>query len=343
MAKLMQASILPSGSSPSHASLDRLKALVADDLRAVNRIITENVKTDIPLIEQLSQHIIAAGGKRMRPSLTIAVAQLLGYQGQRHHHLAACVEFIHTATLLHDDVVDASELRRGAATANSLWGNEASVLVGDFLLSRAFQMMVADGSLAALKTLSDAAAIIAAGEVKQLTLAHQIEVNEADYFDVIRSKTAALFAAAAELAAICAEKDDLRQDFYDFGMALGIAFQLVDDALDYHGDAQDLGKTIGDDWREGKATYPILQAYARANADDKAFLKQLFENEAENVNPQALARTQSIIKQTGAIDATYARAQQEMEIAKTVLARFGDSPAKSALNDMLRFCIERSL
>lgn len=340
----MRASLPTGDITPSSASLDALKQLVSGDLQAVNSTIISNVKSDIPLIEQLAQHIIAAGGKRMRPSLTIAVSKLLGYEGTRHIHLAACVEFIHTATLLHDDVVDASELRRGEATANALWGNEASVLVGDFLLSRAFQMMVEDGSLDALKTLADASAIIASGEVKQLTLAHQIEVDETDYFDVIRSKTAALFAAAAELAAICAGNDSAtRQAMYDFGMALGIAFQLVDDALDYHGDAEILGKTIGDDWREGKATYPILQAYAHATTQDRAFLKDLFENGDGSVDEHALARTQAIIASTNAVEKTYVRAKAEAQKAHALLAHYPDSLAKQALDQTLHYCIERTV
>lgn len=322
------------------ASLEGLKQLVQPDLLEVNQIIAANVKSDIALIEQLANHIIAAGGKRMRPSLTIATSKLLGYSGNRHLHLAACVEFIHTATLLHDDVVDASELRRGEATANAVWGNEASVLVGDFLLSRAFQMMVNDGSLDVLRVLSDAASTIAAGEVKQLTLTHQIDIDEADYFDVIRSKTAVLFAAACELSAICSDRTDMRESMCNFGMALGIAFQLVDDALDYRGNADILGKAIGDDWREGKATFPILHAYRHAEETDKAFLKALFE-EGAVPDDAALARTQNIIKNTGAIEATYARAVAEIKTAEDILAGFNASPAKAALADTLRFCIER--
>jgi octaprenyl-diphosphate synthase len=320
--------------------LASLQHLVASDLKAANAIIIENIKSDIILIEQLANHIIAAGGKRLRPSLTIVTAKLLGYNGTRHQHLAACVEFIHTATLLHDDVIDASDLRRGEATANALWGNEASVLVGDFLLSRAFQMMVNDGSLDVLKVLSDAAATIAKGEVKQLTLTHQIDISEADYFEVIQSKTSALFAAACELGAICAEQADAREAMHRFGMALGTAFQLVDDALDYQGDADILGKNIGDDWREGKATYPLMQAYKLANSEDQAFLKTLFEQESD-LSERDLPRAQKIIASTKAIAATYARAEQEIKIAQEILEHFADSPAKTALQDTMRFCIER--
>lgn len=324
------------------ASLEALTRLVRDDLRDVNTTIVASVKSNIPLIEQLANHIIAAGGKRMRPSLTIAAAKLLGYEGKRHIQLAACVEFIHTATLLHDDVVDASELRRGEATANAVWGNEASVLVGDFLLSRAFQMMVDDGSLDVLRVLADASATIAAGEVKQLTLKHQIDVAEDDYFDVIKAKTATLFAAACELSAIAAERPEMQATLSEFGMALGTAFQLVDDALDYSGDSAALGKTIGDDWREGKATYPILQAYRRANAEDKAFLARVFEDETIEVDATLLAQTQEILKRTGAIEATYERALQEASTAQKILAGFHASPAREALEQTLHFCIHRS-
>ncbi len=324
------------------ASLEALTQLVQADLRDVNATIVTSVKSKIPLIEQLAGHIIAAGGKRMRPSLTIAAAKLLGYEGKRHIQLAACVEFIHTATLLHDDVVDASELRRGEATANAVWGNEASVLVGDFLLSRAFQMMVDDGSLDVLRVLADASATIAAGEVKQLTLRHQIDVAEDDYFDVIKAKTATLFAAACELSAIAAERSDMQAPLSDFGMALGICFQLVDDALDYSGDSDALGKSIGDDLRDGKVTYPILEAYRRADAADKAMLAAIFETEDAVIDDAALEKTQAILKKTHAIDATYERALKEAEKAAAILASFPASPARTALEQTLHFCIHRN-
>jgi len=324
------------------ASLEALTALVSDDLRAVNTTILASIKSDIPLIEQLASHLIMAGGKRMRPSLTIAAAKLLEYIGERHIQLATCVEFIHTATLLHDDVVDASELRRGEATANAVWGNEASVLVGDFLLSRSFQMMVDDGSLDVLRVLADASATIAAGEVKQLTLKHQVDVAEEDYFDVIKAKTATLFAAACELSAIAAEREDMRAPMRDFGMALGIGFQLVDDALDYSGNAAELGKAIGDDWREGKATYPILHAYRHASAQDKAWLESLFDEPGDSLEGEMLARTQRLLESTNAIEATYQRAVQEAEKALAILAQFPASNARAALEQTVHFCIHRA-
>ena len=235
-------------------SLDALDAIVADDINRVNRLIVEKMESRAPLIPQLAGHIVAAGGKRLRPMLTLAASRLCGYEGDRHIALATCVEFIHTATLLHDDVVDESMLRRGQESANALWGNEASVLVGDFLFSRAFQLMVSDASLKTLKILSDASAIIAEGEVLQLLTTNDTETSEEAYLEVIRSKTATLFAAAAKIGAVVAERPKAEEEALEsYGMNLGIAFQLVDDALDYSADQAALGKTVGDDFREGKS------------------------------------------------------------------------------------------
>jgi octaprenyl-diphosphate synthase len=332
----------PALNTPSAApSLAKLTALVADDLAKVNQTIIQYVKSDVALIEQLATHLIAAGGKRLRPSLTLATSQLLGYEGDRHIMLAACIEFIHSATLLHDDVVDASELRRGEATANALWGNEASVLVGDFLLSRAFQMMVDDGSIDVLRTLADASATIAAGEVKQLSLKGRIDAPMQDYFDVIQAKTATLFAAACELSAIAAGKNEDRENMRQFGMSLGMAFQLIDDALDYSGDASTLGKTIGDDLREGKATYPLLMAYQRANDDDKKFLQQVFEFSDKNTT-DILIRIQEIFAKTQAISATVDCASGYLSKAKKAVDIYSDCYAKTALLDTLDFCVSRS-
>ena len=226
-------------------SLDALDAIVADDINRVNRLIVEKMESRAPLIPQLAGHIVAAGGKRLRPMLTLAASRLCGYEGDRHIALATCVEFIHTATLLHDDVVDESMLRRGQESANALWGNEASVLVGDFLFSRAFQLMVSDASLKALKILSDASAIIAEGEVLQLLTTNDTETSEEAYLEVIRSKTATLFAAAAKIGAVVAERPKAEEEALEsYGMNLGIAFQLVDDALDYSADQAALGKTV---------------------------------------------------------------------------------------------------
>jgi octaprenyl-diphosphate synthase len=253
-------------------SLDALLGLVEGDLKKVNQHILDNMKSPVALIPQLAGHIIASGGKRLRPVLTLASANLCGYTGQRHIGLAACVEFIHTATLLHDDVVDESDLRRGQASANAIWGNEASVLVGDFLFSRSFQLMTADGSLQVLRILSDASAVIAEGEVLQLMTANEPTTTEEAYLEVIRSKTAKLFAAATRIGAVVAERPQAEEEALEsYGMNIGIAFQLIDDVLDYSADQLKLGKTVGDDFREGKVTLPVILAYRRGNEEERAF------------------------------------------------------------------------
>jgi octaprenyl-diphosphate synthase len=254
-------------------SLDVLHGLVKNDLTAVNRLIIEKMQSPVALIPQLAGHIIAAGGKRLRPMLTLAAARLCGYgEGERHCALAACVEFIHTATLLHDDVVDESLLRRGQESANAVWGNQASVLVGDFLFSRSFELMVEDGSLEVLRILSNASAVIAEGEVLQLVTTNDTGTGEADYLEVIRCKTATLFAAAAEIGAVVAARPEAEQRaLADYGMNLGIAFQLIDDLLDYSALQAQLGKTVGDDFREGKMSLPVVLAFARANDEENEF------------------------------------------------------------------------
>ncbi|MDH5411210.1 MAG: polyprenyl synthetase family protein, partial [Alphaproteobacteria bacterium] len=254
-------------------SLDVLHGLVKSDLTAVNRLIVEKMQSPVALIPQLAGHIIAAGGKRLRPMLTLAAARLCGYgEGERHCALAACVEFIHTATLLHDDVVDESLLRRGQESANAVWGNQASVLVGDFLFSRSFELMVEDGSLEVLRILSNASAVIAEGEVLQLVTTNDTGTGEEDYLEVIRCKTATLFAAAAEIGAVVAERPEAEQkSLAEYGMNLGIAFQLIDDLLDYSALQAQLGKTVGDDFREGKMSLPVVLAFARANDEEREF------------------------------------------------------------------------
>src|SRR3954463_8830097 len=258
----------------SAPSLDPMIQLVAADMNQVNSVILARMQSDVPLIPELAGHLIAGGGKRMRPMLTLACARLLDYPGVRHHKLAAAVEFIHTATLLHDDVVDGSGLRRGRRTANIIWGNPASVLVGDFLFSRSFELMVEDGSLKVLKILSNASAVIAEGEVNQLTAVRRLDLSEERYLDIIGAKTAALFAAACRIAAVVAERGEGDEAALDaYGRNLGIAFQLVDDAIDYVSDASTMGKDAGDDFREGKMTLPVILAYARGNEAERAFWK----------------------------------------------------------------------
>ena len=253
-------------------SLDPLIQLVAADMNAVNAVILDRMQSKVALIPELAGHLIAGGGKRMRPMLTLASAALCDYPGSRHHKLAAAVEFIHTATLLHDDVVEGSDMRRGKTAASLIWGNPASVLVGDFLFSRAFELMVEDGSLKVLKILSHASAVIAEGEVDQLTAQRRIDTDEDHYLEIIAAKTAALFAAACRIAPVVAEAGDEAEAALDcFGRNLGIAFQLVDDSIDYSSDAATMGKGQGDDFRDGKMTLPVILAYARGTERDRAF------------------------------------------------------------------------
>lgn len=252
--------------------LDTLLSKLSGDMMAVNALILDKMQSDIPLIPELAGHLIAAGGKRIRPLLTLASAAFFGYEGNRQHRLAACVEFIHTATLLHDDVVDASDLRRGKASANAVFGNEAAVLVGDFLFSRAFQLMVEDGSLDVLRILSNASAVIAEGEVMQLSTTNNLETTVDDYMRVVEAKTAALFAAACEVGAVIADRpaSDCGA-MRAYGAALGVAFQISDDILDYSADQALLGKTVGDDFREGKMTLPVILALQDASDEEKEF------------------------------------------------------------------------
>ena len=306
----------------------------------MNRVILDYAHSPVGLINDLTAHIVAAGGKRLRPSLTLAASKLCGYAGERHLALAAAVEFIHTATLLHEDVVDASALRRGTATANAVWGNASSVLVGDFLFSRSFQLMVADGSLEVLKALSDASAIIASGEVQQLMVSHDLAITQAVYEEVIGAKTAALFAAACEIGAIVAEKPDWRAPLRRYGQALGMAFQIADDALDYAADAEALGKTIGDDFTEGKVTLPIILALRQADAGERQFWEVAFSTE-NTLAPETLAQAQALLKKHGAVAQTLAVAQTFAAEAEAALAPFPDSLAKTALVEAARFAVAR--
>ena len=326
------------GSKPS---LDALDAIVADDIIRVNRLIVEKMESRAPLIPQLAGHIVAAGGKRLRPMLTLAASRLCGYEGERHIALATCVEFIHTATLLHDDVVDESMLRRGQESANALWGNEASVLVGDFLFSRAFQLMVSDGSLKVLKILSDASAIIAEGEVLQLLTTNDTETSEEAYLEVIRSKTATLFAAAAKIGAVVAERPKAEEEALEsYGMNLGIAFQLVDDALDYSADQAKLGKTVGDDFREGKISLPVVLAWRRGNDKEREFWRQTLEHQEQKECD--LENAISLMEKHGALRDTIERARHYGSIARDALGIFSDSETKSAMSEAIDFSIERA-
>ena len=321
-------------------ALSRLVELVGADIAACNRAIVARMDSPVALIPQLAAHIVAAGGKRLRPLLTLAAARMCGYQGTRHIELAACVEFIHTATLLHDDVVDESLLRRGLSSANSVFGNKASVLVGDFLFARAFQLMVGDGSLHVLGILSQAAATIAEGEVAQLVIQNDLSTTEQQYLDVIRGKTAALFAAACQVGAVVAERPLAEQQaLAEYGTNLGIAFQLVDDALDYAADQAKLGKTVGDDFREGKITLPVLAAYHAGDTEAREFWVRTIE--ASSQTESDLDHAMALIQRHGAIRTTLDYAAGFADGAKASLLAFPPSRLRDALSDVADFTVSR--
>jgi octaprenyl-diphosphate synthase len=316
-------------------------ALVAEDMHGVNAVILERMQSKVVLIPELAGHLIAGGGKRMRPMLTLGCAALLGYSGTRHQKLAAAVEFIHTATLLHDDVVDGSGLRRGKQTANLIWGNPASVLVGDFLFSRAFELMVEDGSLRVLKILSHASAVIAEGEVEQLTTQRRIETDEEQYLTIISAKTAALFAAACRIAPVVAEADEEAEFALErYGKYLGIAFQLVDDVLDYGSEQDVMGKAAGDDFRDGKVTLPVILAYARGSENERSFWRSAMAGERSS--DEDLERAIGLLRRSEALSETLDRARQYGRRALDALAGFPSGKAKSALSEAVEFAISRA-
>ncbi len=322
-------------------SPDALHRLVAADLARVNEKIVKHMDSPVALIPQLAGHIVAAGGKRLRPMLLLGAAQMCGYRGERHIGLAAAVEFIHTATLLHDDVVDESDLRRGRATANTLWGNKASVLVGDFLFSRSFQLMVLDGSIEVLGILANAAAVIAEGEVLQLTTANDAETSEAAYLEVITAKTATLFAAATKLGAMVAERPRVEVDaLHAFGLNLGIAFQLTDDVMDYAVSDDAMGKERGDDFREGKVTLPAVLAYRRGDAEERAFWRRTLEELDQREDD--LEHAIGLMRNHKAIADSLERARHYTQLARDALDPFADGPMKRALLDVVAFCAART-
>jgi octaprenyl-diphosphate synthase len=310
------------------------------EMLRVDEVIREQLASRVALINQISQYIVNAGGKRIRPRLVLLFAEALGFAGPERHHLAAIVEFIHTATLLHDDVVDESAMRRGRATANSMFGNAASVLVGDFLYSRAFQMMVSVDSMRVLQVLADATNVIAEGEVLQLMNMHDPDLAVDDYLQVIRYKTAKLFEASARLGAVLAGSNTvLEEACADYGRSLGTAFQLVDDLLDYEGNSNQLGKNIGDDLREGKPTLPLLIAMERATETERSLIRQAIEQGELQRLPEIL----EIVRRTGALDATRAAAQAEADKARdAILAHLLPSRAREALLDLCARSIHRS-
>ncbi len=315
-----------------------IQALIKQDLQAVNALIQTSLRSDVALINQLGHYIINSGGKRLRPILLLLSARHFNYSGNFHITLATVIEFIHTATLLHDDVVDASELRRGQKTANNLWGNEASVLVGDFLYSRAFQMMVNVKNMRVMEILSDATNIIAEGEVLQLLNCHEPDTSETDYLHVIRSKTAKLFEAAAQLGAVITTQSQANeQAMATYGMHLGTAFQLIDDVLDYSGSAEEIGKNIGDDLAEGKPTLPLIYALKHGTAEQQAILRQVIEKGGK----EHIIAVTAAIESTGAIAYTAHSAQQEAEKAIAALANLPATPYKTALQGLAEFATQR--
>lgn len=318
--------------------LDELKILLSDDWKAVNTLIAQHLDSEIALIKKLSEYIVYSGGKRLRPLLVLLSARAFHYTGAQHIQLAALVEFIHTATLLHDDVVDASSMRRGNETANAIWGNEASVLVGDFLFSRSFQMMVEIGNVKIMGILANVTNTIAQGEVMQLMNCHNPNATEVYYREVIQAKTAALFAAATQLGAILAEQPlPIQEALYHYGNHLGTAFQLVDDTLDYSGDPNEMGKNLGDDLAEGKPTLPLIYSLQHGNTEQKAIIKEAIINGSV----EQMALIQQTIASTGAIEYTYAAARKEVQQATAALKDVPDSPYKDALLGIAEFALSR--
>ena len=327
----------PRDSAPS---LGPMLALTAPGMNAVNAVILDRMQSEVPLIPALAGHLISGGGKRLRPMLTVAGAALCGYEGTRHHKLAAAVEFIHTATLLHDDVVDGSDLRRGKSTANIVFGNPATVLVGDFLFTRSFELMVEDGSLKVLKILSRASSVIAEGEVDQLTAQRHIETSEERYLSIIGAKTAALFAAATRIAAVVAERSEAEELALDaYGRNLGIAFQLVDDAIDYDSDADESGKDKGDDFREGKMTLPVILAYARGTPEERKFWQEAIAG--FRTDDEDLAHAVTLIERHDTVNATRERARHFAQRAIDAIAGFPAGEARSALAEAAEFAVAR--
>jgi octaprenyl-diphosphate synthase len=333
--------VIPLEEKAKDSSFDGLSGLVAADMERVNQTILARAASHVTMVPEVANHLISSGGKRLRPMLTLATAGLCGYAGAGHIKLAASVEFMHTATLLHDDVVDESDLRRGRLAARMLWGNSASVLVGDFLLGQAFKMMVEVGSLACLDVLSSAAAIIAEGEVMQLAAAKDTQTSEDDYLAVIRAKTAALFSAACEVGPTLAQRPKAEiAACRGYGMNLGIAFQLIDDALDYGGTSAVLGKNVGDDFREGKITLPIVLSFRRGSEAERAFWQRTLEK--GEIEDSDLDAAIALLRKHRALEDTIERARHYGAMARDALELFPASDWKFALNQVVDFCIERA-
>jgi len=326
-------------SPPTHATLPRIQALAAADMAAVDALIRTRLASDVVLINQIAEHIVSAGGKRLRPMLVVLAGQAAGATGADHHQLAAIVEFIHTSTLLHDDVVDESDLRRGRSTANAIWGNAASVLVGDFLYSRSFQLMVELDRMEVMQVLADTTNRIAEGEVLQLLHVRNPDTDEAAYLRVIERKTAVLFAAGTRLGALASGADAATQQaLYDYGMALGYAFQIADDVLDYTADATDLGKNLGDDLAEGKATLPLIHAIVHSGEATRQRLRAVVQEGDGAAMPEVLAA----IRATGGLEYSRRRALDYAMAAEAALAGLPETEALAALRGLARYAVERT-
>jgi octaprenyl-diphosphate synthase len=332
--------VVPFEEKAATPGIEQLVSLTAADMQRVNAMILSRTGSQVTMIPEVANHLISSGGKRLRPMLTLAAAQLSGYAGDGHIKLAAGVEFMHTATLLHDDVVDESDMRRGKVAARIKWGNEASVLVGDFLLGQAFRMMVEVGSLRALEILSSAASLIAEGEVMQLAAAKNTETNEDEYLAIIRGKTAELFGAACEVGPVIANRPKAEAAACrSYGMNLGISFQLVDDALDYGGASAQLGKNTGDDFREGKITLPVVLSFRRGTDEDRAFWKRTLEQ--GDIREGDIEQASAIMKRCRALEDTIERARHYGAMARDALAIFPQGEMKSALLETVDFCVSR--
>lgn len=319
-------------------TLTEIRQLIAEDIAATDQLILNRLTSDVVLINQIGHYIIHSGGKRLRPLITLLSARACGYEGVHHLTMAAVIEFIHTSTLLHDDVVDESDTRRGNKTANEVWGNAASVLVGDFLYSRSFEMMVEPNEMKIMQVMSEATNVIAEGEVLQLLNCHDISTDEVRYMEVIHRKTAKLFEAATQLGAILAKQPHWEQPLVKYGCLVGTAFQLVDDALDYMADEAELGKSIGDDLAEGKPTLPLIYIMAHGTEAEKSVIKRAIESEGIALIDEVSA----IIQSSGAIDYTYEVARKEVEEAKAALEPLPDTPFKEALKALADLSVERT-
>ena len=319
-------------------TFDDVAALAADDMQAVDRLISRSLASDVPLVSQVSEYIVMSGGKRLRPVIVLLAARALGYSGEQHVRAAAIIEFIHTATLLHDDVVDSSARRRGRDSANTVFGNQASVLVGDFLYSRSFQMMVDIGDMRVMQILADATNTIAAGEVQQLMNVHEPDTSEDDYQQVIYRKTARLFEAGAQIAAVLADRDPADEDaMIRYGQHLGTAFQLIDDALDYDPSADDLGKNVGDDLAEGKPTLPLIYAMRKGTPTQREIIRHAVLEGGLDRLDEILA----VIEATGALEYTAARARAAADAAIEALDGIPDSDYRRALVALAEFAVQR--